>query len=558
MRKLLGFLLFGLLSVSAWPQAAVTASRRHGEKTPLQYSFGSFTAVAPYNEANGYTVIPTDAQLQPPNLAINSNNFSSTGNFTAYGWAALTQPTFTVASNVGTIASTSGTGTQLGGVYLDTGVSYSIAIPAIFVQITVNQNDSGGTGGDEFVGPLIGKDGNNLLAAVWSASSKNMSIDMKVSGTDHFSSATVVTLTAPWKFGLLLSGNNAYACYNTGSGWTCLAPFALGSFYNFLTDGNLAGWHEGFVAILKSTSSWQVSALSFGGVGGFGTRDIQLVTYPDGRPYMQGSVAYFTATNNPGACSVFSYDVVGGTLTEISTIWADTGTQTVGLGPDHLIYDPQAGTYRLWMSGFAINPSSPPIYYVTFAKSSIDPLSPGIHVVSGYSTITFPTPGGTTGWDESAACSQWNYSADSCSKWIACYADWTAGIFYPACASTTSEPSSGSTWTSIGQDGSSNGFEGSRVLRTATTSGSSGVTYSAAWGGLSVSPWTRSARVYNSIALTYLGNLSATLPAGTANAPHPQIFSYGNTEYFVTFNDNLYSGQLSTMGNWLVATAPKY
>lgn len=522
--------------------------------TPLQYKFGPFVAVSPFNNQPGYSTITNTGQIDPGALVQSDNTFTSTANFNVI---EQTSPatTFTVASNVGTITSTAGS------VYLLGDSATSFSAPYAFLQATVVSN---GDSGSEFGLALSNSAGSTyVMADMYHAS--QCTVVIYTGGSYHNVVTPSCSLpSAPWRMGLSLVGNDACFWMNAGAGWVEEGCGSVASYYNFATDGNLSGFSSAIRVVSSSSTPWEVSNLITGGFGGVGVRDVSLVTYPDGRPYMQGPVAYFTATTldpkNSGYDGVYSYNVSTATLTQIGAIWDDRSGTVLGDEASGLIYNPTAGTYRYLVGGWG-NEGSGDLntYYASFAKSALDFLANGVHVVTGAAVVDLPGNASYYGWDAHMACTQWNYSTGSCPYWVVAYSIASSGTtFWPAAAYSTSDPSANS-WTSIGSDqANANCYEGGRILRSRTTSSSGkGVTYYLAFGGNSCSSSVRATRVYND-SMAYVGTINASFPAGAQNAPHPQIFTYGNSAYAITFNDSLYGLLAGTMGQVGVATAPRF
>jgi len=532
-----------LTAAFAWPQAATIASRRYAEKTPLQYSFGPLTAVAPYNSQPGHTTAVT-SQLQPPSLVQSDNTFTSTSNFSVL---EQTSPStsFSVASNVGTITSTANT------VYLLGDPATSFSIPSVFVQVEVTSN---GASTSEFGLALSNASGSTyLMADMYHASECNLVVYTGGSYM-NLNIASCSLPSAPWEMGLSLVGNDACFWLNSGSGWLNEGCASAASYYNFETSGHLSGFESAIRVVSSSSTPWETSDFITGTFGGIGVRDISLVTYPDGRPYMQGSVAYFTASScDPSdSCddAVFTFDVSSSVLTQIGVIMNIRGSAVVPDVASDLVFDPANGIYRYMVGGWGTS-SSPATWYGSWSTSSANILSGGDFAVTAATQMTWSNcPSTGSCWDAHFVCSAWNYSSSTCSRWIS--SAYSSG-YAPTLQYTTSDPSADS-WTAIAS-GTAALYEGERFLRTAT--GSGGTSLYEIDSGISGTE-SRYSEIRNISAFTLLGYMSAPIPAGGRNAPHAQLFSFGNTEYYVTFSDVQWGVVLNTMGDWLVGTAPKY
>jgi len=119
-----------------------------------------------------------------------------------------------------------------------------------------------------------------------------------------------------------------------------------------------------------------------------------------------------------------------------------------------------------------------------------------------------------------------------------------SGTFYPALASSSNLTS----WSSIGTDSASTGYEESRVTL------NNGNLYFM-WGG----PYGtgNTVRVYNS-AMSYQGALNATIGPTSIMDPGATVFGFGNTEYLFYWNQTGFNSNNFTWGPLVVQTAPRY
>lgn len=556
MRHLGTFLLF---AASVCAAQVTPASRRYAEKTPLQYAFGPFKAVAPYNNSAGYSAIGTDNQFQPSTLVTDTNTFAATANFTELSGGALS---FSTASNVGTVSNSGSSGVSG---YFQSNAG-SAPVPIYAVQATVNQNGTAtGTGANYDVldvGVCESGSPNQWIVASLDHPNHFARIEMDTGGT-YRTLATVtgwVAPSTPWRLGFTLVGSVATYWYNTGGGWNLVTQYDVSTYYQPKADGNFSGWKPCFGVETNQTTSWQVSNLISGTAGGAGLGDFKLVTYPDGRPYVSGTTAYFLADVRGAETSVnyqgvFSYDLSAGTLSQIGTITDDRGGQLQYGQAADLIYDTQNGQQYIVMPEYS--GSSPFFYYLKIPIGTMDLLSTGNHVLTGTAVVTLPgTSPANQGQDPDLVCVSWNYSAGTCGKWILQYTAYYSSPAYgvPALQYTAGDPG-GNSWTNIGFDGSAGAeYEGSNAIRTAT--GSNGVAYTFCWGGWVGSTEVRGSRCYDG-SLSLLGSLSGPLPAGNLFPPHPTLFSFGNSEYWVTFDNAIFQAT-PQVGNMALATTPKY
>lgn len=528
--------LFALLALlcAACPGQTI-ASRRYAERTPYQYQFGPLLALAPFNQTPNYAG-GTTTQLQPSGLITSDNTCASATNFAVL---EQTSPaaTFSVASDVCTVA----TGSS-GGVYVLGDANSSFSVPSAFISVQIN------TAGSYEFGPVLSNATGSiyLMADLYNSTSCNL-----VLYDGSYNNITLSACTAPGAggyVGLSLVGNDACMWISTnGTNWTVTGCGSTSSVYNFETVGNLTGFKAG-VRVTAVSTTWKFQNLASGLFGATAVRDFSLVTYPDGRPYINGPTAYFTGSSlDPDGATydgVYTLNVGTNALTEIGEIWNNRGGALVGDCASHLIYDPGTVGYRYFVGGWGTGSNQ--TFYEGFARSSIDPLAGGVVTVAATTQLTT-----APGFDAHAICSAWNYSTNACANWLDVSISSTPYIY-----TSTADPSA-NTWTAIGTAGG-NLWEGGRWLRTAT--GPGGVSYIVATGGDSLAD-LRSYETMSKSAVAGINLDEYPLPGGFRNAPHPQFFTYGNTAYFVTFDDtasNLTSGTTDSMGNLGLATAPRY
>lgn len=547
-------ILFALLLVVgfAYPFSGQTiASRRYAEKTPEQYVFGPLNAIAPFN-GNPNHAIGSNTQLQPPSLITDNNQFSSTSNFTITT-QQTPAATFSVSGNIGTVVTGSGSAQS----WRAASTGASCQTPTCFVSMEINQNGTTSFLGRLTLGLILSN--GNVVQVVYRVDTGVGEVQTIVGGTSTNVGSFSKTLpTAPWYLALSFVGNDftVWETSNLATGWSVLETAAIATM-NMGTSGLMTGARTLFGVDSSGTTTWEFSNLIAGAFGGVGLSDISLVTYSDGRPYIQGTKAYFTATSrSPLDASfqgsydgVYSYDLSAGTWTQLGAIFDLRGGIVENDSASHLVYDPALNEYRYMVGAWATT-IPPPTFYGAWATSTFDPINVGGVGIVTLTQMNYANPG----YDSHFACSSWNYSAGTCSKWIVTY----AGNALSGGAFSASDPSANS-WTSIGSVSATSTIEGNRVFRTAA--GSKGINYEFGIGGYSssgVASETKFFDTYSQVSYSAVGSLTAQIPSGISNTPHPQIFSYGNTEYLITFDNTLFGTAVDTMGNLLIATSPKY
>lgn len=555
MKRLTLFLLFALLAAPCIAQGPGPVYDR--EQAPASLTFGSLSSVAPFNGASGYTTVSNAGQLDPPDLIQSDNTFTSTSDFNVI---EQTSPatTFSVASNVGTI--TPGAGT----VYLLGDSHTSFTVPDVFAQVEVTSN--GDTGSEFGVALSNGTGSTYLFANVYH--NTNCYLVLYTASTYNNMVATGCSFpSTPWRLGLSLVGNDACMWMNSGSGWTTMGCADTSTYYNFETDGNLSGFETAIRIVSSSSTPWNVSNLVTGGFGGVGLRDVYPVSYPDGRPYIDGTKLYLTADpdtpDGQDQSEIYTYDFSSGTLTPIGAIWADSGTATQPALPNHIIYDPADDTEYVvgadWNAG-GTTIGNTKLQIGKFSISTLDLLGSGIHVLTGMTQMTVPYDS-SVGWDPSLACTQWNYSTGVCSYWLLAWASSNGSSYNGALAyNTNADPTSG-TWTGISGSlpGSAGDSEGVQIYRVAVANGSSGVSWYVT-DSCCTNATARATYIY-SAAGTALGSWGVTLPSAVLSPYYAYWLApvaYGNKVYLFGFNGNAFGTNGNSGGNFIVAVAPRF
>ena len=574
MKKLIAALSFISLSVCCWPQAGAVASRRYAEPTPLGLSFGSFQQVYPYNHSTGYNLVP---KSQLATVAIDDNNFASTSDFTQSVSSGV--QTFSVSGNQGTIT---GNGSASSIWYVDTKTSYSLGYPSLTTELTINQLGASvtTTSGNGIEFGLFKDLSNNLFASLSynsasSATSLWAGVFINVAGTSTLlcQNSEVANLVQPTGFTapavpftpvLTLVGNQVTLWIDTHiGGLQVVCSASTSSIYNFQTSG-LTGWKTGFAIQVSASDSWIVSGLKTSVYGGTGIRDVANVHHQDGTPVFDGATAYYMGTVgglqsnfSDGSNLIFSLNMTNGLFTPLGTLGTSRGGGIYNDQAYDMFYnkatDEEQMTSANWAtsggSGLTSNGASQSI-------SADDWLSAGMHVSPATSPQSFPGAVATNSYDAHEDCVAWNYTANLCdgSNWILATSSYSNNPPSWPLVGSSSTPINSATWAQVFNDSASAlGYEGSRIIRTATTTGGNGVTYTYCWAG--GTPHTT--RCYNSTG-TFLGALNATPPANGFPA-HPDLIAYGNSEYWVSFDGDTYNtGNGAASGNLVVATAQKY
>lgn len=531
----------------------------YGQTDPTQFVFGSFSTIPPYNNTSSYTQV-ADAQIMPANLVTDNNTFTSTSHFTNL-FNDYTGSSFSVSANTGTVS----TPAQTGRAYWGSNAS-SHTYPVGFVQVEIDHN--GFSGGGNNSNPHVGwYSGTNYIAAEFAPA--QAWIEFHYGGSDHVLAVTnsFVAPSAPWRIGFgLIANQEASAWYATcatvvsgactaWNGWqlvTSLNPSTFPTSYDLTTIGNVSGWLSGFGVDQGGAvaASWTFSNLKTGTYGGVGIKDIHVVINPDGTPYVIGTTSYQTAAlNGPyGTYEVlFSFDLNTHAFQMLSVLLVNRSghyyIDTVG----EIIYNTITGTQQGAFADWATANGSPVMEYGSWSAGTMNVLTPGYYALPLTTPITTMVPGQTSDYDPFMVCTSFNYTTGACANWLLAF---TGSFGLPALQQSTVDPSA-DTWTLVGHD--SSGCEGSHI-ECMVVSGAK--QYFPAWGCV-VNSTLRGTRVYSS-SFSFLGSLNVTLPpaGGDDEPPHANLFAFGTTEYFLTFDDTNFGGGFSqNMGNLILATA---
>lgn len=526
--------------LSAYPQASVIASRRYGEKNPLQYTFSSFEQLGNtcYNDPEPVGTTVSLLCLQPASVLLDSNTFASTSDFTT----VLNQGaggSFSVSGNVGIFTSSTTSGNKI---WVSSNASMlPFSSQIVSSEITVNGTNSAvqmgysdSTGANAFYCQFIPSIGIPRIGVV------NAGV------TTTWVGSTVSAMTAPWYMACALT--NTHVAIWIGSSPSTMTEIQfqdVGSTLNptTITYAN----YKAFVGLQSqslTSNTFRFANFMSGGFGGVGLHSLTPVIYSDGRPYVQGSKVWLyspisgttyvgTGIASWDACGIFTYDFVSQDLVLKSLMGAQNATGVTNYCGGNIVYEPSTNTERL----MAQNTESINIQYSSQSISVDDWLgSAKYHIAPTVQAMTGLTT--NQAFHPYLTCTQWNYSTLVCGRWETAWADVDPGgtIAYPAAAYSTSDPSLNS-WTRIFIDATRGDHEGSFTLRTAT--GSTGRAYYDQWikeASLLVTTIGDSIN-FGDVYLnsgTYQGRISAPWPGTGLVPPNPFLISYGNKEYAIT------------------------
>lgn len=481
--------------------------------------------------------------IAPSGLNDFLETFGSTGTFTRY--TESTQGTFTVSSNVGSVAHS---GSQNDIIVETSGTN--VTLPQFFVSVDVPSIPTpNGTSYDN-AGVGIVKDANNFLFASIDRVNSLARVQVKIGGSNTFVGSTSHSFTAPFSIGMGLNGNQVDVWLKSGGTWSRLTGSSVSAYYDFTTNGNLTGWRAGFTYASGGTGTWNFANLSCGRYGGVGIRDMTAVTNPDGSPYTSGTKVYFTATvafpTGNSCCGVFTLDTSNNAIAQTAAIMVNRGGKAYQDTASHIMAYSNGDrrlTISTWGNGFG---GSLLLLHSLYTSGSIPDILTNNASLLTVASLTVPlSTSGVGAYDPFLVY-------DGSLYWLA-YSitnntNFTGNPFYAALATSSNLTS----WTLVGADSANNGWEGTKILK-------ANKKYWVLAGGPAGSG--NSSRIYDAT-MTYVGALpGASFSGGSDTQPHPMVFADpdGKHQTLLSFNNTRYTtGTTFTWGQPTVQKSPRF
>lgn len=462
-------------------------------------------------------------------VIVNEPFAADTGQFTRKTDSTLF-PVFTVSGSL-TLQNTSGAArTDM----VQTGDS--LTLPQFAAEVSVTSRTA--STGYDFVEVGLLKDANNFIMVAHENGANQLSIRVKISGSETAYLNLSLSLTAPFKLGISILGNSVCAYTDTGAGWTYRGQQDISAKIQMRT-ANLAGWKTAVLSAAGNNCTHVYDNLKSGLLGGFGWRDFTIVTNEDGTPYINSGLAYFTAACNDGFGEgyqgLWSIDLSTYACTYISAIMMTRAGSVYNDGALHLIRYSDTSWKCLWTTwgngfGNAID---------TWYAATTDPyLTPGAYTITGGTKLTLPYQNaGHAAYD---AMLRKDGSTWKLAYTVSTSTSFTGNPFYPAVASSTDL----ATWTGVATNPSDRPFEGSKWVK------AGGAFYITSGGVFTV-------RCYDE-QLNFRGLLQATTDGGTVTYPHAMIFWTGSKHLMLTWNQNrpAVSPSVGLWGEMVIHEAP--
>lgn len=425
----------------------------------------------------------------------------------------------------------------------------AIPLPQFWVETTINVlatatgYDNGGVG--------IVKNSNNFIFAgidrLGTGNTIRVRLQIKIGGTNTFLTTVNIPQATSFKLALSMVGTTCATWIDTGAGWVNCTIENIASYFDPRTTGNLAGWRYGFTkASGGGTSSWQFSNFRAGRFGRTGLRDMAIVSNEDGSPYFPSpdTILFIATVAHPGGTSasytgVFSLDLITKAIAQTSVIFVQRDGKSHADHAGHIVWYANGNRRMLvgtWGNGFG------GVIQTLHALFTAGDVLVGSNLV----TMTQVNLPGQTGAFPGAYDATMAYDAAN-ARWLIAYAitentSFAGGIFYSAAAHTTDF----STFTLIGKDSATKGYEGTKLIRY------NGQYFITAGGPAGAAT---SSRVYD-VAMNYIGALQAVFQGGSDTQPHPMIFDYKGSYRILTFNNARYGTGTFTWGNLQLYAAP--
>jgi hypothetical protein len=407
-----------------------------------------------------------------------------------------------------------------------------------------------GSGGQAAVLAGLVRGPNNYIVASFDAgadaSHGTVSVDVMVGGRRTRVGSAMADLSASKRYAFVVNENVVNALVGGTHGWVPVVTVWIGELPDLRRPEVLGRYRYGF-GLAGSGAAVGLVGLRAGYYGQVGIRDPHVVSYPDGRPFIQANKLYFTATNAglgfiPTAhWGVWTLDLDDlGRIEQVGVIFFARNGLVLGDHAGHIVVDEDAKSFRIAVTGWGDFEFEQ--VHVQYARTSQGVLR-GVHVVDSH---PMPLPSRFNTWDPAMArvAGRW-YVAFVETR----YRDFEQGFdFHPALARS---PLGGRVTDlhRVGADWSRHQTEGCILQR-----------IGGRWYLLASDGDNRQYRVYN-LRMDFLGTLSA--PYVHNAIPHPMVVPVprnGRTEYLLlTFDGTPFHpevfGEFGTHGRFILMRA---
>lgn len=405
----------------------------------------------------------------------------------------------------------------------DTLVSTDVRPRAPYGSVLVEVRRLDGSG---VVAGLVGSDGTDGTAVLgaYDATTGMASIEVTAGGTTTVVKSVAATLTAPFRFAVVVNENAVTVLADTtgtGTAWQPLVTERDGVRARIdLRDPEVLG-RLSYAYGGRGDGSALLGRVRAGYFGQAGVRDPHVVQYADGRPYIKNGKLYLTLTNaglgffQQAHWAVWTLDLADPTrLEQVAVLFFARDGVVLGDHAGQIVVD--GDRFILLMSSWGdFNFAGVRVQHATTTANVLS----GVHVLP---TETLPLPTTVSSWDPALTKidGRWHVG------FVESPAQSPAFVFHPALAAAPRGADYFEDLTLLGADTSVDQTEGTILQRFGST-----------WYVLASDGDAREYKVYD-LGMRLLGTLNA--PYGT-NIPHPMVVPIRNGWWLLTFDGTQYA-----------------
>jgi len=242
------------------------------------------------------------------------------------------------------------------------------------------------------------------LLAVYDAHRGRLQLQLQCDGDTHTVADESVQLSAPCRLAFVLCENQVTVLAEDGAGqWSALLTERdrVGELIDLRDPATLHGLSYAWGAPVDAAPA-QLGQVRAGPFGYTGLRDLHLVQYDDGRPYVRDGQAYLTATCagmgffHAAHWGVFTLDLADSTsLRQVAQLYSRRDGLLLGDHAGQIVVEDSSGRCLVGVSAWGDFGSPGSQVHVRQATTTIDVLS-GVHVLDT-EPVALPTDVGA--WD---------------------------------------------------------------------------------------------------------------------------------------------------------------
>jgi hypothetical protein len=235
------------------------------------------------------------------------------------------------------------------------------------------------------------KDTSNWIMCQVNNATNAWTVSANIGGVDRSAGAQTKAITGLTRIGLSVAGNIIGIWGHNGKVWMQIGRIDFTP-HTDLRSFDWTGWYYAMWAYQTNAGTQTIADFRAGPFGGTGLRDIDLITYEDGTPYITNGLMFMTATvGAPGSSSsstnsiatthmgIFSYDPTSSELKQcgrmISYRTGNSGTpRYLGDCAGQLIFDRDDDLWRVQVSSWGDYDISPNVVDVYEQTLDTNPL----------------------------------------------------------------------------------------------------------------------------------------------------------------------------------------